>query len=408
MALFSLSKKILGEAVLAIDIGSNSVGGALVYFAVNKKPKILYETREFILCQENINRENLFNSALRSLNKLLERIQKEGVLHLNFTGLRQKAIMKVSCTLSAPWHVSAAKNIKVSFTKPAEITFDFLEDVIEKERKDFLENISESNVLSKGKPDYEFIEARALKISLNGYETKKPEGKKASDFEAALFFSLSPSVVVNSLRKTIFRYFHATDVDFHSFSFVSFTAARDFFSADSDFLSISVGGEITEISLVRENVLSETLSFPLGYNAIIRKIMEKMGNISSGVALSFLKLHGSGDENPSLYSKIEKIITQLEDDWVNLLYGSIHKLSQELYLPKSVFVFAEEGSADMFSSFMKRQKLRKENAQENTFSVIAIDEGMLKFFCETNDISEKDSFLAVESIFLGRILEKQL
>jgi hypothetical protein len=81
-SLFSSTKTDLG---IIFDIGTSSVGAALVKFDQGKAPHIVFTVREMMTFQENVDPIKLFGFMLDALVRANTRISKEGVAHLKFT-----------------------------------------------------------------------------------------------------------------------------------------------------------------------------------------------------------------------------------------------------------------------------------------------------------------------------------
>ena len=141
MSLFSFSSNKNCEEVSAVfHIGSGSVDGHLVRLSKISKPEIIYTTNAPILFQKNINLERHFKLMIKALDSALKDIQKQGVLHLNFTGLRNHGIRRAFYILSSPWCASQTKIIKIKKDKPFEITKDSIENFIDEQENKFLSN----------------------------------------------------------------------------------------------------------------------------------------------------------------------------------------------------------------------------------------------------------------------------
>ncbi len=114
---------------------------------------------------------------------------------------------------------------------------------------------------------------------LNGYQTSKPYGKQTKSIEISIFLSMISKEVETKTRKVLEKIFHSHTIAFHSFALTSFSAIRDIFHSEEDFLLVDVGGEVTDVSLVRRGILLETVSFPTGKNFLLRSVVLDLNTI---------------------------------------------------------------------------------------------------------------------------------
>jgi len=56
----------------------------------------------------------------------------------------------------------------------------------------------------------------------------------------------------------------------------SFTVVRDMHIQKENFLLLDIGGEVTNISMVKKNILRESISFPLGCNFLPRGVASNL------------------------------------------------------------------------------------------------------------------------------------
>src|SRR3989338_6809348 len=120
------------------------------------------------------------------------------------------------------------------------------------------------------------IEFKNIKTMLNGYETTQPLDQKGKELEMTIFISISPEVVLKKIEKIIQMHFYHKEIQFFSSVMATFVVVRDVYAHNENFLLIDIGGEVTDIFMVKKNVLRESISFPLGLNFIIRRVADTL------------------------------------------------------------------------------------------------------------------------------------
>ena len=77
-------------------------------------------------------------------------------------------------------------------------------------------------------------------MKLNGYEVRDPLGKHATKLDIALYVSMIPRNIHQSIEASIEKFWHVETVHFSSFSFTTFDTLRDIFTEESSFLFMDI------------------------------------------------------------------------------------------------------------------------------------------------------------------------
>jgi hypothetical protein len=179
MGIFSTKKEKL---VAIFDIGSGSVGGALVRIPQNKKdlPTIIKSTRTDIVNRKEVDFNLFLNDMILALGFTSQDIYQS----------KLGAPDEIVCVLASPWYLSETRMIKMSkehsfvFTK--KIVNDLLLNEVELLDKDFKEKYNGLDSLP------EIIEHPIVGVSLNGYQVDDPLGKRTKSLEMSMIISLCP------------------------------------------------------------------------------------------------------------------------------------------------------------------------------------------------------------------------
>ena len=262
---------------LVFDIGSSSVGGALFWREKSGIPKIILTVREPIVLKEEININQFLLLTAQALEIVVGKIFAAGL----------GAPAKIFCVLSSPWYVSQTRVISFMKNTPFAFTAKLADDLIQKEVNLFEEEHLAQYVNTED--SVRLIELKNIKVTLNGYETPDPLNQRGKELEMIVFISMSPEKILTKIEETIARYFYSKEIKFSSFIMTFFTMIRDLYSNKDNFLLVDISGEITDISIIKKNILRESVSFPLGHNFIIRGVASAL-NCGLGEAKSFLSL----------------------------------------------------------------------------------------------------------------------
>lgn len=388
MGIFSKKKK--EELVLLFDIGSSSVGGALFYTGENGTPKIIYSVREPILLEKNMDIDNFLLLTVDSLKKVSSNICMKGL----------GAPVKIFCILSSPWHASQTRVIKLNKEEPFIFNEKMADELIAKEIKLFE---AEHKAIYHEDNKVKIIELKNIQTKLNGYNTLNPFNKKTTELELTTFISISEESILKKFRDAIGRHFHLEEIIFSSFLMSSFTVARDIFINQDNFLLVNIGGEVTDISMVKKEVLRESISFPMGRNFMIRGISQAL-NCSLNEARGYLSLYKDGHMDKKVFESFEDAISSLRADWLKGFQEFLSYLSNDVSIPSTIFITVDQDLVDFFTETIKSEQFNQYILTESKFRVIFLGNQALHGVALIDENVLRDTFLIIESIYINRFL----
>ncbi|NOY35930.1 MAG: hypothetical protein GXP44_03430, partial [bacterium] len=289
--------------------------------------------------------------------------------------------------------------ISVRKNEPFEISKDFFEKLLDEEIEIFKKK-------RNGKiSDFELIESESMKTELNGYDTAKPFGKKAKTFKAYIYMSFGSEEVSKELKKIISEKFGEPRVHFQTLPFVAFNILEKIIKPEAGYLFADIGGEITDISLVRGGVLEETVSFPLGRNALVKEVASRF-KTTIKEANSLIERFRKGHAGVSDSKKISPVAERVIGEWSGFLRKALAEISSKAPLPRDFFL---AGSAIEGLGFVESVK----GASFSGFTVLGkpfnahrvLPEGLKHYFkFERSFEKDKDTFLMIESLFAAKVL----
>jgi len=385
-------KKEKDELALVFDIGSSSVGGALFYIRKSGVPKIIYSVREPMLIGDKIDVNLFLASMIKSLKIVTSAICVAGL----------GAPKTIFCVLSSPWHVSQTRIIKLEKNAPFLFTSKLAESLIQKEIALFEADLAK---YASGEGKVKSIELKNIKIMLNGYETPDPLNKKAIELEMTIFISMSPEQVLKNIEDAIKNHFSFNEIKFSSFLLSSFAVVRDMYIYSDSFLLINVGGEVTDISMVKKHILRESISFPLGINFMVRKIASIL-NCSLSEAKSYISLFMDGHASESISQKLGPDIDKLKKEWQQKFQKSLANLSNDISIPATIYIIVDKNEADFFSKIIETEQFNQYTLTESKFRIIFLGAEVFHGMVEFEGNIVRDPGLIIDCVYMNRFLNK--
>jgi hypothetical protein len=379
------------ELALVFDIGSASIGGSLFLIQKSNAPKIIYSVREPITLEKEISFDRFFSLTLKSLETVANKIC--------LTGLG--APKKVFCVLASPWYASQTRTIIFKKNTPFIFNQKLADTLLQKDIKLFEEESSKKYIDSKNRilP----IELKTMQIILNGYSVSEPLDQKATELEMTVFISMSGEQVLERIKDIIGKHFYSRNIKFSSFAMASFAVVRDLFHDQDNFLLMDIGGEVTDISMIKKDILRSSISFSLGKNFLIRGIASTL-DCSINEAISYISLYKNGHIADSSLVKIEPIINKLKMEWLTKFQESLVNLSNDISIPATIFLTVDQDLADFFTETIKSEQFNQYTLTESKFQIILLGNQTLEEIVSFKSGTLRDSFLTIDSIYINRFI----
>jgi len=402
MYLMSFFSKTPRKRVVAIiDITGSSVGGALAESNESCPITILVAPKSPVNFLFDVSLEASLRGTANSLRLTAKKLKN----------LYSGKIDEVLCVFSSPWFVSKIKIITVTKEKPFEVRNNFFNKLIEKEEKNF-----NNKKNKRGR----FIEHEIIKYELNGYYVKNPNGKNARSVKSHIYLSAGVEEAMELARKEIEKVFIHIPLRFATSSLVVFKVLSDILKNKEGFLIIDIGGETTEINLIRDNAMEQSSSFSKGTNLLFRKVAATL-NTFLEEASSIVKAYSVGHRTLESSEKVAAAIKDSVGEWRDYLKNSLAAMARESLLPQNVFVIGDDPVCNFFSSCLKSGDFSEFTILRKPFAAQKINpEWLTRYFnqassmtqssqnlkkCETGDYQHKDIMLMMEAIYANKFLD---
>jgi len=378
------------------DIGSSSIGGALFWTEKSGVPKIVFSAREPIIIENEINVNKFLSLTVKSLQIIADKMYKAKI----------GAPKKIFCVLSSPWHVSQTRVISLRKNTPFIFNSKLADELIKKEISIFEDEYKGQYEGISGAA--RSIELKNIRTTLNGYDTIDPLSQKAKELEMTIFVSISPEQVLSKIEKVISKYFHLEafgGIKFSSFVMASFSTVRDIYTHQENFLLIDIGGEMTDISMIKKNILRESVSFPLGCNFIIREAASAL-SCTFAEAESLISLFQDRHAELKTAKKLEPIVSQLKKKWLEKFQQSLANISNDISIPADIYITVPKDLEDFFTQMIKTEQFNQYTLTESKFQVTFLGTDVFHDFAEFGEGVARDSGLIIDSIYINRFFQK--
>jgi hypothetical protein len=390
--LFSTRKK---ERTVAIfDIGSGSVGGAIVQIPLDNNgiPTIVKSVRTEIKTRKDFDSSIFLEDMLFSLN-----LTADSLYHLKIG-----APDEIICVLASPWYLSETRVVKMTRDKPFTFTNRLANELIQKEIAGFGDIYKDKYGSLESVP--EMIEQHTMAVSLNGYAIDDPLGRKCKLLEIDMVISLVPKLCLDKIRETLSKTYYHKNVSFSSFTVATYFAVRDKYVTPDSYLLLDISGEITDVGIVTKGVLKSVLSFPFGKKTFFKYMCTKL-EIELRDAQELFKLYSEENLSSELNKKVEPLFKSIENSWGEAFSKCLSTLPRILILPNTIFLTADNDIKKWFVNVLQNEENIQSMISGHKCMVVTLDGPEFLNKCDIKE-GACDPFLMVEAIAVTRKIGK--
>lgn len=373
------------EPVLLVHIGSASIGAALATIGA-EKPIIHYTTREILPFQESMDFARFSASTFSVLESVLKKAIHEGVQKYTDTYHRAPHIKRVGLILSSTWYVSKTLILKYEKEAPFVVTQALITSIVDEARKGFEKDIEAGKYAHIGN-DAVVLEQQLIDITLNGYSIEDPFHKTANQIRVSMLISLVSSTLYDRLFKAADTALHSYSLHPHSFGLTAYAVVRDFYPTEHSFLLVDIDGEVTDVSLIRDDVLTESVSFPCGRYSVLRCLGEDAGPVE--VRAKLLQRDGS------------KASSKAQAEWMKQYTEALTSLGEHVAIPHTLFLSGNPDVLPWFTDILSSYE-GKEGVFLKPKVITPLSESIFQPHYTLEKDAHFDVFLTILALFFNK------
>lgn len=384
------------RSIILIEIGSRGVSTAIIRSGeetpLGHQASVLASSHLPFRVHRTLNSETFTRTALGTMEAALEKLAASA------RGIEGIGDAEVVCTVSSPWHVSKTVTVSAVEEKPFEVHENGLEELITHATEDFLK---ESDAENEESPNV-LIEQQVIDVLVNGYRTARPLGKRGRSLDASVYLAIMARAVRDRMRELIERAFPHHDIRFRSSSLVVFLTLRDMFPDHEDFLITRVSGELSEVTIVRDGILRETATFPLGSHFLLRSIMASRPAIDTEAAHSLFRIVTTGNASTPEATATSRALASARNEWLRSMGRVLAPFAEEISLPNTALLIVDDEFLSWFTESLSDPSLSPLTLFQEPFQTTVVRPDIARVQVRFEPGSAPDPRIALAALQLTR------
>jgi cell division ATPase FtsA len=373
MKLFSSAGTLDTDIAVVVDIGSASIGAALVRYTPGSQPEVLYAVRRSITFQHYGNYDQYTRSMRSTLFNVVLKLQEEALTSKN--GKRSLSLADIDsilCVFSSLWCETEHYTVTHRQDEPFTVKHEFLQERL----TDDEEELRTAFETSHGS-DASIVDRTFIHTALNGYPTAEPYGKRAHRVEATALVTLMYRTIYEQVRETIEQLFPDRELSFRSYSLASYLVIRELFAEVSDFMTVNVIGGTTDLQLILDNRVEHTASFNKGIYYLSESIAHQLDR-STEEATSLLMAFVDNELEQGTRDMVRPIIEKATGEWVSEVGMYFDEALANTSLPRTLFLTTHTRLYDLFTRLLESEVSNSYTLSAQSFAVTQITPALLR------------------------------
>lgn len=383
MAFRLFSRAGVDTSYIVADIDTGSIGLAIVSVPKKGAAHIEAAVRTPLRLDEGTP-EQILSATLQSLPETTQNLL---TLFQDRKGTSASTPDEGYVIFHAPW--VRAFGARVEGNLGAERVIE--EDMIRSLSKEALKHM-------EGLDQSRFFEASVLRVDVNGYPTKKPEGKKASTVAVTALGCDIDTNTRRSVLEALSSVFPGRSWKERSAIRVAASVVSEEWLSKREYVFVDIASDGTDITVMRKNETTEHILAPEGVRTILKKVTPTNGLPEE--TLSLLSLIASDQCDDDACAPVRDALGKAEVDLAKIFGEAFAAVSKNRRLPNALVLSVHPALAPWFEHFFSRVDFGQFTATTEPFSVETLSPAHLSHTVSSVNEKEVDTALLLAAAAL--------
>lgn len=377
---------------IVVDIGSGSVGvGVIETDTSHAHPLVVYSHRERIRNPKDHSPEEYIRILREALLAATLELSSNGMkeLHEHAPGAKVESIKVL---YAAPWTELVSRTIKLEKPETIRATKELVDTLVKEALALADSKVHEEHIFEE--TGLEVIHEELIDGRLNGYPVADFHGQECVSIEVVHLAELVPRAVRVALAEAGKNLLPHPTITERSFARVVVGVARTVFPHTDSFVTIEMTGGGTEVVLVENGTIRESVSATTGAHAFEQEIASKLGTIDGEV-----RSHIRDYIAHTTREDVTAAINEARDAYKSLITKLLADVETRYVIPSNLITISDPEYRDLFLTIA--EEAFSATAVEHTARTI--DQQLLDPFVEYLNSDQKDQYISMIALFFHTV-----
>lgn len=374
-----------------IDVGSGSVGVGIVKSDYHKElPEIIFAHRTPMrIDDEKVDTKHYLRKMKEALFSATLILAKDGLNALHESD-RHATVKRVLVTCSAPWAHTISKRVAYEHDNDFKITETLIKELVSNAEKEMAKNLGNMDLITSTGP--RVVERATVQYEVNDYPVYDPVALSGKTFSLFHVTGIVPEEIIDAVHEVQEKILTDTKLSTHTFMLVVYCVLRDVFREQNALSIINVTREATEIGIVNDGALVDSIHTPYGSNTLVREIVKQSGGTTED-AVSQLRTFSEQTTNKDSRKKMQTYFASYTES----VSEAIRIITEDKALPQTIAITAPPQLEDFFAQTLP---CIAEEATGVKYTILNFQKGLLDEIAVNHNA---DVLTAVTSRFFHKL-----
>ncbi len=338
------------NTALVIDIGSGSVGAAIcICDSHTKTTDIVWSIREYLPIKDITSTEQPLQEIITSVITIFLQIGNTGIKALHKKDPSKK-IQAINVSVSAPWAYTVTGSINFTDEHPFEVTQELVDELTKTAKEQAFTNALANTIIEEN--DLEIVHSDTVALTVNGYPVPNIIEATVRNISLSHLITVMNKKIATVIRDSAEKVLPEVPLIINSYMSSYYQALSQQQFQITEVCLIHITAEATEVTIVRDNILTHVTHIAFGTMSIAREIALAL-NIPKDEAYTYLTKNAPSTEKQLTESKQDEL-SKIFHSYEQKVQTLLTQTGDNLAIPKSIFLHTPDSTYTFFKSHIAK------------------------------------------------------
>lgn len=325
------------DVVAVFDIGSGSVGAAVVARGDEENPARILAGKRLVLSHEERDEKQRLAGIIRLLREAGEQVVASYAKQTD-----APPIASSIAVIHAPWVETRTSKAVSKLKRSVEITEAVINEV--SHRALTTDDVPERS---------QIFERSIVRVELNGYPTPDPVGKTAQHIAATVLQSAASKGLVQAIEEITASLLPGRPLSMRSATLASAVVLRKIAQRTENYVMLDMTSEVSACTVFRGGDVTHHAIVPVGTRTLLHRLAKKTGAPPDEVR-SRIRMAAEDECADGVCTQVEQALAEIEPEFLKAFGETLSTIASDRRIPNMLVVAVPDDLAPWAVSFLGR------------------------------------------------------